>query len=120
MQQPSKWENYLHLVEFAYNNGYDTSLQMSLFEVFYGWKCRTPSSWGGLEDKLMFGPEMLKEMEEMVRKVRTNLNVAQDRQKNFSDWKRNFKEYHVEDHVYVRIRAKKITLQWSGSTKLAS
>jgi len=39
MQQPSKWEDYLHLVEFAYNNGYHTSLQMSPFEVLYGRKC---------------------------------------------------------------------------------
>jgi len=36
MQQPSKWEDYLHLVEFAYNNGYHTSLQMSPFKLLYG------------------------------------------------------------------------------------
>eukprot|EP00253_Pinus_taeda_P028464 PITA_28464 len=42
---------------------------MSPFEVLYGRKCRTPSSWGGPEDKLRLGPEMLKEMEEMVKKV---------------------------------------------------
>eukprot|EP00253_Pinus_taeda_P023815 PITA_23815 len=116
MQQPTKWEDYLHLVEFVYNNGYHTSLQMRPFEVLYGWKCPMPSSWGGPKDRLMLGPEML---EEMVKKVRSNLKVAQDRQKNFADWKRKFKEYQVGDHVYVRIRAKKSTLQWSGCTKLA-
>eukprot|EP00253_Pinus_taeda_P021156 PITA_21156 len=61
---------------------------------------------------------MLKEMEEMVKKVGSNLKVAHDRQKNFADRKRNFKEYQVGDHVYVSIRAKKSTLQWSGSAKL--
>eukprot|EP00253_Pinus_taeda_P034845 PITA_34845 len=81
MQQPSRWEEYLHLVEFAYNNGYHASLQMSPFEVLYGWRCRMPSSWGGPEDKLVLGPEMLNEMEQMVKKVRANLKVAQDRQK---------------------------------------
>jgi len=70
MQEPTKWEDYLHLVEFVYNNGYHTSLQMSPFEVLYGWKCHTPSSWGGPEDKLMLGPKMLKEMEDMVKRVR--------------------------------------------------
>eukprot|EP00253_Pinus_taeda_P007492 PITA_07492 len=119
MHQPARWEEYLHRVEFAYNNGYYASLQMSPFEVLYGRKCRTPSSWGGLEDKLMLGPEMLKEMEEMVKRVRANLKVAQDRQNRFVDWKRNFKEYQVGEHVYVRIWAKKTTLQWSGCTKLA-
>eukprot|EP00253_Pinus_taeda_P011178 PITA_11178 len=60
MQQPTLWEEYLHLVEFAYNNGYHTSTQMSPFEVMYGRKCRTPSNWGGPEDKLKLGPKMLK------------------------------------------------------------
>eukprot|EP00253_Pinus_taeda_P027707 PITA_27707 len=119
MQQPNRWEEYLHLVEFAYNNGYHASLQMSPFEVIYGRKCHTPSSWGGPEDKLMLGPEMLKEMEQMDKKVRANLKVAQDRQKSYADRKRNFKEFQVGEHVYVRIRAKKSTLQWSGCAKLA-
>eukprot|EP00253_Pinus_taeda_P010733 PITA_10733 len=66
MMKPTQWEEYLHLVEFAYNNGYHSSTQLSPFEVMYGQKCRTPSSWGGPEDRLRIGPEMLKEMEETV------------------------------------------------------
>lgn len=115
MQQPTKWEDYLHLVEFTYNNDYHISLPMSPFEVLYGQKCCTPSSWGGPQDRLMLGLEMLKEMEEMVKKVQSNLKVAQDRQKNFVDRKMKFKEYQVGDHVYVRIQTKKSTLQWSGA-----
>ena len=38
MDKPSKWEDYLHLVEFAYNNGYQASLRMSPFETLYGRK----------------------------------------------------------------------------------
>eukprot|EP00253_Pinus_taeda_P019093 PITA_19093 len=93
--------------------------RMSTFEVLYGRKCRTPSSWGGTEDKLVLGPEMLKEMEQMVKKVRANLKVAQDREKRYADRKRSLKEFQVGEHVYVRIRAKKSTLQWSGFAKLA-
>eukprot|EP00253_Pinus_taeda_P029028 PITA_29028 len=92
---------------------------MSPFEVLYRRKCLTPSSWGGPEDKLRLGPEMLKEMEDMVKKVRSNLKAAQDRQKSFADRKRRFKEYQIGDHAYVRIQAKKSTLQWSGCAKLA-
>jgi transposase InsO family protein len=44
MDNPSKWEYYLHLVEFAYNNGYQDSLRMSPFEALYGRKCNTPVS----------------------------------------------------------------------------
>ena len=36
MHQPKKWEDFLPLVEFAYNNSYLESLKMSPFEVLYG------------------------------------------------------------------------------------
>jgi hypothetical protein len=78
--KPSKWEDYLHLVEFAYNNGYQTSAKLSPFEILYGRKCMTPISWDNPADRLMVGPEMLQEMENMVRKVQQNLKEAQDRQ----------------------------------------
>jgi hypothetical protein len=39
MDKPSIWKDYLHLIEFAYNNGYHASLKMSPFEALYGRKC---------------------------------------------------------------------------------
>ena len=56
MDQPSKWEDYIHLVEFAYNNGYQALLNMSLFEALYGIKCNTPVSWDNLTDRAVVGP----------------------------------------------------------------
>ena len=38
MDKPSKWEDYLHLLDFSYNNGYQASLRMSPFEALYGRK----------------------------------------------------------------------------------
>ena len=65
--QPGKWEDYLHLVEFAYNNNYQASVKFSSFEILYGRKCNTPISWSNLVDRLVLGPELLKEMEEIVK-----------------------------------------------------
>ena len=36
MHHPKKWEDYLPLVEFIYNNGYKESFRMSPFESLYG------------------------------------------------------------------------------------
>ena len=38
MDQPTKWENYLHIVEFSYNNGYHSSLKLNPFETMHGIK----------------------------------------------------------------------------------
>jgi len=39
MSKPTKWEDYLHLLDFPYNNGYHAWLKMSLFEEIYGRRC---------------------------------------------------------------------------------
>jgi len=70
MDKPSKWEDYLHLVEFAYNNGYQDSLRMSPFESLYIRKCDTPVSWDDLVDRVVLGLEFLKDMEDRVVNIK--------------------------------------------------
>ena len=86
-EQLGKWEDYLHLVEFAYNNHYHASARYSPFEILYGRKCNTPISWSNPVDRLVLGPELLKEMELIVKHVQGNLKVTQDRQKSQVDLK---------------------------------
>jgi hypothetical protein len=76
MDKPSKWEDYLHLVEFSYNNGYQASLKMSPFEALYGRKCNTPVSWDNPADRAVVGPELLREMEEKLLKIKQNLKAC--------------------------------------------
>jgi hypothetical protein len=77
MHQPKKWEDYLPLVEFAYKNGYQESLKMSPFEALYGRQCKIPISWGNPVDRITIRPDVLKEMEQQVIRIKQNL-------KNFS------------------------------------
>ena len=62
--------DYINLVEFSYNNGYQASLKMSSFEALYGRKCNTLVSWDNLSDKAIVGPDLLKEMEEQMTKIK--------------------------------------------------
>ena len=66
MDHQYEQEEYLPLVEFAYNNSYYTSLRMAPFEAQYGCKHRTPISWDRVEDQIVIGPETLREMEELI------------------------------------------------------
>jgi hypothetical protein len=70
MDKPSKWAYYLHLVEFSYNNGYQSSLKMSPFEALYGRKCNTPVSWDNPIDIVVLGPEFLKDIEYQMVKIK--------------------------------------------------
>ena len=51
-----KWEDYLHWIEFAYNNHYQALARYSPFEILYGRKCNTPISWSNPVDRLVLGP----------------------------------------------------------------
>ena len=104
-------EDYLHLVEFSYNNGHQSSLGMIPYEELYGRRCRTPVTWDNPVNRVVLGPELLKEMEQEVVKIRQNLKAAQDRQKSYADKHRVNREFSVGDHVYLRVRAKKSSLK---------
>ena len=117
--QPSKWEDYLYLVEFSYNNNYQASTRYSPFEIMYGRKCNTPISWSNLVDRLVLGPELLKEMEVIVKQVQGNLKIAQDQHKSQTDLKRTPKEFQVGEHVFIKVRPKKSSLRLRTCAKLA-
>ena len=99
MEKPTKWEDYLHLVEFPYNNVHKTSLGMSPYEALCGRRCRTPVTWDNPVNRIVLGLESLKEMEQEVSKIGQNLKAVQDRQKNYADKHRVHREFSVGDHV---------------------
>ena len=83
MNNPIKWEDYLHLAEFAYNNKYQTSSKMSPFEVLYGRKCRTLVTWDIPVDRLMLGPDLLKYFEQLVTKFQLKSYVDKKRKDKY-------------------------------------
>lgn len=64
IHQKRKCEEYILLVQFAYNNGYQESLNMIPFEALYGWSCTTPISWSDPVNRVLIGPDMLTDMEQ--------------------------------------------------------
>ena len=119
MDKTGKWEDYLHLVEFAYNNHFQVSVGMSPFEILYGRKCNTPISWSNIFDRLMLGHELLKDMELTVKQVQQNLKVIQDRHKSYDDLNITPREFQVGDHVYIKVNPKKIFVRLGKYSKLA-
>ncbi|KAG8503904.1 hypothetical protein CXB51_001877 [Gossypium anomalum] len=87
------WEKYLPLVEFAYNNSYQSSLKMAPYEALYGRKCRTPLYWTELKENQIYGVDLVKETEEKVKIIRDCLKAASDRQKSYADLKRKGIEF---------------------------
>jgi hypothetical protein len=75
---------------------------MSPFEVLYGCKCRTPLFWNEPRENQVFGPKILREAERQDQVVRENLQLAQSRQKSYTDHRRNL-SFEVGDFVYLKV-----------------
>ena len=91
---------------------------MSPFEIIYGKKCNTPISWSSPVDRLMLGPELLRDMELTMKHVQQNLKVAEDRKKSYADQKRTPRDFKVGDHVFVKVKPRRSSLKLGRCTKL--
>ena len=73
------WERILPLVEFAYNNSFQSTIGMAPYEALYGRKCRSPLYWDEVGERRILGPDAVEEMIEIVRKIRVRMKESQDR-----------------------------------------
>jgi transposase InsO family protein len=95
LQYGRSWDKSLSYAKFFYNNSYQESLKMALFEMLYGRRCQTPLFWNETREWKVFGPDILQEAEKQVRMVRENLRVVQSRQKSYVDHQRRELSFKV-------------------------
>ena len=52
------WDQHIPIVEFVYNNSFQSSIGMAPYEALYGRKCRTPLCWTELSKKKIDWPRL--------------------------------------------------------------
>ena len=92
---------------------------MAPFEALYGRKCRTPLFWNQTGESQVFGPDVLRDVEEQVQMIRDNLKVAQSHQKSYADTRRRDLVFQVGDYVYLKVSPMKGIKRFSMKGKLA-
>ena len=70
------WEEHLPLVEFAYNNSYQVSIQMAPYEALYGRPCRFPICWINVGERSITGLNLIRDAFENVGLIRKRLLMA--------------------------------------------
>ncbi|GKA43031.1 putative nucleotidyltransferase, ribonuclease H [Tanacetum coccineum] len=97
------WDDYICLVEFAYNNSWHASIKCAPFEMLYGRKCRAPICWDQVGERILEGPEMIEVTNEKVAVAREKLKEAQTRQKSYADRHRRALEFQPGEHVFLKV-----------------
>ncbi|GJR96413.1 putative nucleotidyltransferase, ribonuclease H [Tanacetum coccineum] len=103
LEWTGSWDEYLCLVEFAYNNSWHASIKAAPFELLYGRKCRAPICWDEVGERLIEGPELIEITNEKVVVAKEKLKEARSRQKSYADNHRRGLEFQVEDRIFLKV-----------------
>ena len=88
LDHKGSWEEHLPLVEFAYNNSYQASIQMAPYEALYGRPYRSPLCWTEVGESSIAGSDLIRDTFEKVSLIRQRLLTAQSWQKSYADVRR--------------------------------
>ena len=112
LDHTGSWEEHLPLVEFAYNNSYQASIQMTPYEALYGRGMQSPICWTEVGESPITGPDLIRDTSEKVCLIQQRLLTAQSRQKSYTDVRCRPLEFEVGDHVFLKVMPRE---EWSGS-----
>ena len=76
LDHKGSWEEHFPLVEFAYNNNYQVSIQMAPYEALYGKPCRSLICWTEVEESSITSPYMIRDTSEKVSSIRQRILMA--------------------------------------------
>ena len=113
------WDDYVNLIEFAYNNHYHSIISMAPYEALYGRKCRCPVYWDEEGTRILEGLELIQKTGDKVKVIRSKLKAAQDLQKSNVDQHRREMEYNVGDKVFLLVSPWKGVLRFGKKGKLS-
>ena len=82
------WEGHLPLVEFAYNNSCQASIQMTPYEALYERPYRSPICWIEMGERSTIGPDLVRDTLEKVDLIRKCLLTAQSWKKSYVERRR--------------------------------
>ena len=82
LDNKGSWDEHLPLVQFAYNNSYQASIQMAPYKALYGRPCRSPICWTEVAKSSITGPDLIRDTSEKVGLIQQRLLTTQSQQKS--------------------------------------
>ena len=64
------------LVEFTYNNSYQSTIGMAPYEALYGRRCRTIVCWDEVGERKLLGPELVQITVDKVKVIKERMKES--------------------------------------------
>lgn len=119
-EQPNKWLDWLPWAEYSYNTSVHTSTKISPFEAVYGIPPPTLLSYVPGTTHIHAVDKTLRDRDSILKDLRRNLVVAQNRMKTQADHHRREVVFTVGDYVYLKLQPyRQKSVAFRSSLKLA-
>ena len=113
------WDQFLPLAKFAYNNSYQSSIQMASYEALYGRRCRSPVGWFEPGEARLLGTDLVQDALDKVKLIQERLRTAQSRQKSYADRKVRDVSFMVGEKVLLKVSPMKGVMRFGKRGKLS-
>jgi hypothetical protein len=118
-EKKNQWAQWLPLAEWWYNTSYHTTTHMTPFEAVYGQNPPSVLSYFPGVSKVQAVDQMLTVREAILRTLKENLVMAQNRMKQQADQGRSECQFAEGDQVFLRLQPyKKNSLKADHCQKL--
>ena len=96
------WDDHLPLVEFAYNNSYHSSIQMTPYDAIYERRCISSIILFEVGESGLIGLDLVYQAMEKVNVIQERLKMAQIHQKSCAYVRRRSLEFEVYERLYLK------------------
>ncbi|XP_070032515.1 uncharacterized protein [Nicotiana tomentosiformis] len=114
-----RWDQFLPPAKFAYNNNYQSSIQMTLFEALYGRRCHSPVGWFELGEARLLGIDLVCDALEKVKLIQERFHTVQSRQKSYANRKAHDVAFMMGERVVLRVSPMKGVMRFGKKGKLS-
>ncbi|GMY29210.1 Transposon Tf2-12 polyprotein [Fagus crenata] len=118
--KPKQWVRWLCWAEFCYNTSWHSAIKRTPFEVVYGREPPTLLQYVPGTAKVAAVEEELMQRDEVLKGLKDNIKLAQNKMKKRYDLKHRDKVFEVGSWVYVRLQPyRQISVSLRRNAKLA-
>lgn len=109
------WKDHIPLIEFVYNNSFQSNIGTASYEVLYKRPCRMLVCWNEIDDASLIGTNLVKDTTKKIKILTQKLQITQSWQHSYAS---RYVESQVVAYVFLKVSLMKEVKRFGKKEKL--
>ncbi|KAJ7565990.1 hypothetical protein O6H91_02G084000 [Diphasiastrum complanatum] len=118
-KKQTNWEEYLSILEFAYNSTKHSATGYNPFMLMHGFQPHSPTAVGFKQEKVEAVKNFLEDLNQMIEHAKRSIRQSQNRARHYADPHRRDVQFSAGEKVYLRVPVDSKTLKSGVCAKLS-